>query len=359
MNRTYYRWFKYLLAWLAPVGSLMGMIFGGWYTVSPLIFAFFFVPFVELLVPPDPGNLQLVEAEMVAKDRIYDVLIWLLVPFQWLVLFLFLHRVNDADVSSWELAGMIGSMGLMCGIVGINVGHELGHRHSSTEQLLAKLLLLSSLYMHFFIEHNRGHHKRVGTPHDPASARYNESLYAFWLRSVVGGYRSAWQLEKLRMQKAGYRVYSLKNEMLVFHLVEAALVVGIGWTLGVKSLLCFFIAAGIGILLLEGVNYIEHYGLARKPKADGSYGRTLHCHSWNSDHVLGRVLLFELSRHSDHHYKASKKYQLLDHIDESPQMPAGYPAMIMLALVPPLWFRVMNPLLRKEMEKMPEIALAI
>lgn len=353
-----YRWMKYLLAWLAPLGTLAGMLYGGWMTWAPLGFAFVLVPLIEVFVKPDTYNLTEVQQELAADDRMYDLLIWALVPFQWLVMLIFLHRLNDVSVRDWELVGMVLSMGLMCGIVGINVGHELGHRSSSVEQLLAKILLSSSLYMHFFIEHNRGHHKRVGTPDDPASARYNESLFGFWLRSVTMGYRSAWQLENQRMMKNGWAVFSLRNEMVVAHLVQGSLLIAIGGFLGLKSLLCFVMAAGMGILLLEGVNYIEHYGLARKKRADGTYGRTLHCHSWNSDHVLGRVLLFELSRHSDHHYKASKKYQLLEHIDESPQMPAGYPGMIIMALIPPLWFSIMNPRIQKEIEKMPELAVA-
>ncbi len=353
------RWTKYLLAWLAPVGTLSGMLYGGWMTLAPLAFAFLLVPFLEVILKPDVHNLNAMEAELAGNDRMYDLLIWALVPFQWLVMLIYLHRVNDSSLQGWELTGMVLSMGLMCGIVGINVGHELGHRSSPTEQLLAKILLLSSLYMHFFIEHNRGHHKRVGTPDDPASARINESLYAFWIRSVFMGYRSAWKLENQRMLKNDWSRYSLKNEMVVFHFVQTGLLLAICCFIGFKSLVCFVIAAFIGILLLEAVNYIEHYGLARRQRSDGTYGRTQHCHSWNSDHLLGRILLFELSRHSDHHYKASKKYQLLEHIDESPQMPTGYPGMIIMALIPPVWFSVMNRRIYAEIENMPEIAVAV
>jgi alkane 1-monooxygenase len=349
---------KYSLSYIPSLGSLVGIYMGGYYTLFPLVFAFILVPLVELMVKPDPVNLSLAEAELVAKDPLYDWLIWLLVPFQWITLILFLHRIKADGVTGWEAAGMTACMGMMCGIIGINVGHELGHRSNPAEQLLAKIVLLSSLYMHFFIEHNRGHHKRVGTPDDPASARFNESLYAFWFRSVIFSYRSAWELENHRLKKSGQPILSLKNQMLQFHLIQAGLLLVIWSTLGMRSLLFFLMASLIGILLLEAVNYIEHYGLARHQRHDGSYGRTLHCHSWNSDHILGRVLLFELSRHSDHHYKASKKYPLLEHIDESPQMPAGYPGMIILALIPPLFFKVINPLLKQEMKRMPDIALA-
>ena len=286
MKSYHFHWMKYLLAYLAPVGTLMGMISGGWIVWIPIVFAFVIVPAVELIIKPDPSNLEAAEAAILARDPLFDILIWLMVPFQWLVVVLFLHRVNDPGLPPLELAGLMMGMGLMCGIIGINVGHELGHRTHQAEQFMAKLLLLSSLYMHFFIEHNRGHHKRVGTPDDPASARYNESLFSFWYRSVTGSYFSAWKIENRRLEKNGKSRFSFHNEMIVFHVIQLGLLVAIGCTLGWKSLVCFLASAGIGILLLEAVNYIEHYGLARRKKNDGSYGRTMHCHSWNSDHVL-------------------------------------------------------------------------
>ncbi|MBP7166752.1 MAG: alkane 1-monooxygenase [Bacteroidia bacterium] len=349
---------KYSLAFLIPLCTLWGIWNGGWFCWVPAFLAFIVVPVLELWMSPDPRNLQAAEADLAAKDKMYDLFLYLLVPLQWFILFEYLLAVNRPDLSGAELAGMSVSMGLLCGIVGINVGHELGHRSSKFENLLAKILLLSSLYLHFFIEHNRGHHKRVGTPDDPASARYGESLYAFWVRSVVMSYFSAWELERVRLQKLNRSPWSLSNQMIHFHVVQLGLLAAIAGWFGTTGLVMFLIVSLTGILLLEGVNYIEHYGLARRKKEDGSFGRTLHCHSWNSDHVLGRILLFELSRHSDHHYKASKKYQLLEHVDDSPQMPTGYPGMIILALIPPLWYRVMHPILEREIQVMPELDLA-
>ena len=346
---------KYLLAFLAPIGACAGMLLGGWLVYMPVIYAFLLVPLLELFIQPDPENLSLAEEELVREDRAYDFILYLLLPFQFLVLALFLITVNRPGIQNFELIGMTLSMGLLCGIIGINVGHELGHRSNKTENLFAKLFLLSSLYMHFFIEHNRGHHKRVGTPEDPASARYGESLYAFLIRSIAFSYLSAWKLEKVRLVKLGLSPFSFRNQMIHFHIAEASFLLFIFLLLGAKSVLFFVLAALFGIVLLESVNYIEHYGLGRRKREDGTYGKTLHCHSWNSDHVVGRLLLFELSRHSDHHYKASKKYQLLNHLDESPQMPAGYPGMIIIALIPPLWYSIMHPIIEKEMKRMPEI----
>jgi alkane 1-monooxygenase len=212
---------------------------------------------------------------------------------------------------------------------------------------MSKMLLLTSLYLHFFIEHNRGHHKNVSTDEDPASSKLNETLYAFWVRSVKDGWISAWHIENTRLVKLNLPWYSLKNEMLIYQIIQAVFVGAIFLVFGWKIGLAYLAAATFGFLLLETVNYIEHYGL-RRNKIDGEYyEKVLPIHSWNSNHPIGRLMLFELSRHSDHHYMASRKYQILRHFDESPQMPTGYPGMMVLSLIPPLWFSVMN----KQVEK--------
>jgi alkane 1-monooxygenase len=230
---------------------------------------------------------------------------------------------------------------MACGILGINAAHELGHRATKYEQNMSKILLLSTLYMHFFIEHNRGHHKKVATPEDPASSRFGESIYAFFPRSISNSWLSAWHIEATKLQKLGKQFWSWENEMLRFQVWQLALLTAITLFFGWMALLLFAAAALVGILLLEAVNYIEHYGLKRQ-QTDKGYERTLPIHSWNSNHPMGRLVLLELSRHSDHHFLASRKYQVLRHFDESPQMPTGYPGMILLALVPPLWFKVMH-----------------
>ena len=249
-------------------------------------------------------------------------------------------------------------MGLMCGVYGINIAHELGHRTTRWERDLSRALLLSSLYMHFIIEHNRGHHRRVATPEDPASARFGENIYFFWVRTILFSFVSAWRIEIARLRKERKAPFGLHNEMIRFLLIEALLLISIGGLFGSHVLLYFVMAAAIGILLLETVNYIEHYGLGRKPNERGLYGRVAHTHSWNSDHVIGRMMLFELTRHSDHHYKASKKYQVLQSMEEGPQLPTGYPGMMLLTLVPPLWFRVVDPIVLRLSEANADVVLA-
>lgn len=332
---------KYLNVLIIPILVYISFNSYGWLTFLPIIEAFAIIPLLELFISADSSNLSEAEEELRKKNRIYDWQVYILVPVQLIFVFLFLESMGEKGLATIDIIGRISGMGLMCGVIGINVAHELGHRNKVYEQLMAKILLLTSMYMHFFIEHNQGHHKHVSTKEDPSSARKNEILYVFWLRSVVFSYISAWKIQLDRLRKKGHSFLSIHNEMLLFQFIQLLLVAGIVYFFGWLIAGYFVLAAIMGFLLLETVNYIEHYGLSRKKKGD-VYERVMPYHSWNSNHVVGRLMLFELSRHSDHHYIASRKYQILRHIDSSPQMPTGYPGMMLLALVPPLWFYVMN-----------------
>jgi len=333
---------KYLTVFTAVATGLISITQHGWLTFATPLYAFFLVPLFELFVPVDEKNLSAAEEEMIKNDPVYDFLVYAIVPLQWSMIILFLFTIQDPTLTALEIIGRTLSLGVGCGALGINVAHELGHRVNKSEQLMAKILLLSSLYMHFFIEHNRGHHKNVSTDEDPASSRYGESLYAFIPRSMIMGYLSAWKIEAKQMRKEGRSVLSIHNEMIQYQFIQAGLLVAIFLIFGLMPMLYFWIAATIGAISLEIVNYIEHYGLRRKKTGENSYERTMPIHSWNSSHVLGRLMLFELSRHSDHHYKASRKYQVLKHYEEAPQMPTGYPGMMLLSTIPPLWFYVMH-----------------
>jgi alkane 1-monooxygenase len=334
------KYFKYLCAYLVPAVVVLSIYLRGYYSYSALIFVFGLVPLIELFTRVDTYNLNAVEEAIAKEDSFYDYLLYLLVPVQFLILAFFLYRVSDTDLATYEIIGLISAYGMACGLA-INNAHELGHRNSRFEQFMSKSLLMTSLYMHFFIEHNRGHHLNVATDEDPASSRYGENIYQFYLRTISGSWRSAWALEKKRLRKLGKPFFSLHNEMLVYQIIQLTLLIVIGAGFGSKVLLYFIAGACIGILLLETVNYIEHYGLSRK-KIGKRYERTLPVHSWNSNHPFGRMIMLELSRHSDHHFIADRKYQLLRHFEESPQMPTGYPGMMLLALIPPLWFNVMH-----------------
>lgn len=333
---------KYLPIFTGIIAVAISFTSTGWWTYTAIIYTFGIIPFLDMILPAPERNMTAMEEELALKDPMYDWLVYLMVPIQYGFLLWFLTIIGDPTLTTFEIWGRITAMGILCGSLGINVAHELGHRTTKFEQMLSKSLLLTSLYMHFFIEHNRGHHKRVATHDDPATSRYGENIYFFYVRSVVFSYVSAWKLEVKKLKKKDLPFFSIHNEMLRFQILQIAFVVSIYFIFGWIPMLAFIAAAVMGFLQLETVNYIEHYGLQRQLKNNGNYEKVLPIHSWNSNHILGRLLLFELTRHSDHHFKASRKYQVLRHFDDAPQMPTGYPGMMLLATIPPLWFWVMH-----------------
>ena len=336
------KYVKYLNPIILYFLAILSFTNAGIWCWLPMVFSWIFIPIVELFFKPNTTNLSAEEEQIAKADKNYDYLLYLVVFLQMPTLFFFLFSFTGAELNGIDIAGRVCSMGMLCGTFGINVAHELGHRKNKFEQALAKILLLSSLYMHFFIEHNKGHHKNVATPSDPSSARYNEWVYAFYYRTIVYSYLSAWHIANDEVKKQGKKVFSIYNEMIQAQLIQIGLLAGIYLAFGGWITLYFLAAAFMGILLLETVNYIEHYGLQRKATGENRYERTLPHHSWNSNHLYGRVLLFELSRHSDHHYLASRKYQILQHHENAPQLPTGYPGSMLLALVPPIWCNIMN-----------------
>jgi len=268
-------------------------------------------------------------------NHFYDIILYLNVPIVYGMLWYGLTKVTTTELSLFEIIGTILSLGIVLGSNGINVGHELGHREKLSERILGKLLLLPSFYTHFFIEHNHGHHLHVATPEDPSTARYNQNLYVFWIQTVTGTYTKAWKIQKKLNEVNNVAVFSLKNDMLWFTLIQISYAISIYLLFGKVGLMVAVFAGIVGFLLLETINYIEHYGLLRKQTASGRYERVTEKHSWNSNHILGRIILYELTRHSDHHYKSQKKYQILEYHDESPQMPYGYPTSMVLSFFPP------------------------
>lgn len=338
---------KYIIPFVLFAGALISYQSTGIYCWLSVLFSFLLVPTLELFLPADVENLSEDDELAAKKNTSYDVVLYIAFGLQIYCFYQFLMHVSDPGISMVDRAGRIATAGLLAGIFGINLAHELGHRVKSYEQAMAKILLSTSLYMHFFIEHNRGHHSHVSTPDDPSTAQYKQSVYAFFFQTIPGTYRSAWKIMLKELSKKGEGFWSLSNEMLLFTIFQLGLVVAIYGIWGLNTCLYFLISASIGILLLESVNYIEHYGLTRNKNEDGRYGRVKPEHSWNSNHSMGRILLFELSRHSDHHYLASRKYQILRHHEGAPQMPTGYPGMLILALIPPLYFEVMDRQMKK------------
>lgn len=338
---------KYLTILLLPITVYISFTSKGWLTFLPLIVFFGFVPALELLFSPDKRNFSREEEGIEKHKFIYTGILYLMIPIQIVFLFYFFSAINQSELSTIDLAGRVSAMGLMCSVIGINIGHELGHRNNRFDEFLGEILLLTSLNTHFLPYHNAGHHFNVATPKDAATARKNELLYVFWIRSHFTSYLQAWQLENKRMKEEGRSWFHYQNRMVIYTLANIILLTSIFLFTGGYGLLCFISAAVFGIILLETVNYIEHYGLLRTKNEHGRYEKVKRTHSWNSDHQIGKILLFNLSRHSDHHYNGAKHYQLLKSLPESPQMPTGYPGMMLLSLFPPLWFLLMNKKLQK------------
>lgn len=325
---------KYFGAYIFIALGVFSFVSAGILTYSLVLFSFGVIPIIELITSPN-------EKDNKPKNiKAYNTTLYTLVLLYSYTFYYFLTHIHlESDLFS--LIGKISSMGMLMGIFGINMAHELGHRKNEIEQLLAQYLLWTTQYTHFFIEHNRGHHRRVATPEDPATARKDESLYFFWVRTVRDSYKSAWHIENTAIQRQGKKALTWKNQMIRFTFFQIILLFGVA-LFGVKVLISYILSCILGILLLETINYIEHYGLLRKKINSVAYERVQYHHSWNSDHILGRYLLFELTRHSHHHENSLKQYPELQSKNPSPQLPTGYPGMMILSFIPPLFYWVMN-----------------
>ena len=338
---------KYFSILILPIVVYISFTSKGWLTHLPAIVFFGLVPFLEFFIKPNKENFTKDEEKLEKENKLYTYLLYLTLPIQICFLIFFFYKIREPNLTNGEITGRIFAMGIMCGVIGINVGHELGHRNNRFDEFIGEILLLTSINTHFLPYHNGGHHYNVATPKDAATARKNEILFIFWIRSHFTSYIQAWGLENKRMKELGRSWFHHQNRMVIYTLCNIILLVSIYLIFGQFVLFAFLGAAVSGIILLETVNYIEHYGLLRKQNEHGRYERVKRNHSWNSDHQVGQVLLFNLSRHSDHHYNGSKHYQLLKSLPESPQMPTGYPGMMLLSLFPPLWFWVMNKKLKQ------------
>ncbi|KVO55794.1 alkane 1-monooxygenase [Burkholderia stagnalis] len=306
------------------------------------LFAFGVIPILDTLIGDDRDNPPEYVVPRLERDRYYRVIVYLATLVEYVAFFLCTWIIATHALAWYDYVGFALSLGAATGI-SINTAHELGHKTSRFERWLAKITLAPVAYGHFFVEHNRGHHVRVATAEDPASARYGESFWAFLPRTVIGSIRSAWNLEAARLARLGKSPWTWRNEVL-HAWAMTAVVWGIAIALFGKVVIPFLlIQAAYGASLLEVVNYVEHYGLGRRKLPSGRYERCTPQHSWNSNHVVTNLFLYQLQRHADHHANPTRSYQALRHFDHAPQLPAGYATMILLAYVPPLWYRVMNP----------------
>jgi alkane 1-monooxygenase len=308
----------------------------------PLLISYGLMPLLDALIGEDLNNPPEAVVPQLEADRYYRWLTWATVPLHFVALVACAWWAGTHDLSWWAFAMLAYVAGADSGL-GLNTAHELGHKHNTLEQVLARLALAVPAYGHFTVEHGRGHHRWVATPEDHASARMGESIYRFALRELPGGIRRAWALEGERLAARGTSAWSWRNTMLqsyaVTLLLQGALIAAFGW----KMLPFLLIHNLVAWWQLTSANYVEHYGLLRQREPGGGYEAPQPHHSWNTNHLVTNLATFHLQRHSDHHAYPSRRYQCLRHFPDLPQLPSGYFGMFPLAYVPPLWFRVMDP----------------
>ena len=343
-DKKRYLWPLSLVYPLAPLVGLglhaaTGIELFNWYTI---VLWYVLMPFLDYVLGTDKNNPPESAVRRLEADRYYRYLTYATVPIHYVVFLL-----GAWAVGTWELgwAGYLGlalSVGVSGGLA-INTGHELGHKQTPVERWLAKAVLAVVGYGHFYVEHNRGHHKHVATPEDSASARFGESIYRFVLREVPGGISRAWSSEKERLARRGKSAWSLENEVLQPLLITAVMYGALIALFGPVMIPFLIIQAAFGWWQLTSANYVEHYGLLRQKRADGRYERCQPHHSWNSNYRMSNLVLFHLQRHSDHHAWPTRRYQALRNFEDVPTLPGGYPAMFIAALIPPLWRAVMDP----------------
>jgi alkane 1-monooxygenase len=349
----------FFVAFIIPSLVILGCYLGGGWNYLAIFFSLVLIPIIDQIVGIDTSNVTKTESTIISDEFYYRFVtyVWTFVQLSFLFWGAFVISKNLVQTTV-EWVGFSIGFALVTGGIGITVAHELGHKKSTIERIYSKLLLMTVCYMHFYIEHNRGHHVAVATPEDPATARKDENFYFFWFKSVFKGYAHAWKLESESLKRNGRSNFSIHNEMIWFTLLPIAFCAILtlvfsfpGGKIVWEIPIFFFFQSYLAFTLLELVNYLEHYGIVRKQLASGKYERVNPLHSWNASHLISNFFLFQLQRHSDHHANAIKRYQVLDHHQESPQLPFGYPTMIIIALIPPVWFKLMNPRLKEWEDK--------
>jgi alkane 1-monooxygenase len=328
------------LAAAGPVAHTLGATGDIWFYLPLLVF-YGLIPIADALLGEDLTNPPEDRVPALEADGYYRAILYATVPVLWAtvlfnVVFLATH---DLSLPAWITTVI--ATGAVLGF-GLNVSHELGHKHDRVGRKIALFNTALGGYGHFSIEHNRGHHRHVSTPEDPASAKMGESIYRFVRREMPGAFVRAWRLEADRLRRAGRRPWHPDNEIvqagLVTLLLYGTLVAVYGWPMvPVLTLVAFW-----GAFQLTSANYIEHYGLQRRRLPDGRYERCRPHHSWNSNHLVSNLVVFHLQRHSDHHAHPGRSYQALRDFPDLPRLPSGYFAMFLVAYLPPLWFRVMD-----------------
>ncbi|MDE2150615.1 MAG: alkane 1-monooxygenase [Gammaproteobacteria bacterium] len=344
VDRKRYLWLLGIVAMTMPLQGYALYCWSGWsifWWFSP-IYIYLILPVADRLLGQDDANPPAQALAALAADRYYRWVVYLALPFQYLTFVWGTWMAVEGGLAWHQWLGLVFSVGFTSGL-GINIAHEMGHQSSKIERRLAKIALAPVAYGHFYVEHNRGHHVRVATPEDPASARFGESFWEFLPRCVIGSVKSAWAIEKRRLAEQGTGPWSWSNDLIQAWTLTLVLYGAMTAWLGWAALPFMLLQAAYGGSLLESVNYLEHYALRRQERPGGGYERCQPEHSWNSNHIATNIFLYHLQRHSDHHAHPTRSYQTLRNFDGLPRLPSGYAALIPISYLPPLWFSIMNP----------------
>ena len=347
--------FAWLFSVVGPAVSLVGTVavsgFGvsSWILFFPLVFYYFFVPFLDFLIGEDTSNPPESAIEALEADAYYRWITYATIPILWIAVIFNCVFLCTSSLTTLEWLATVISTGSVLGF-GLNVSHELGHKLQTMPRKIALFNTALGAYGHFSIEHNRGHHRHVSTPEDPASSKMGENIYQFACREMPGAALRAWRLEADRLQRQNKSVWHFENEILQALCLTALVYGSLIGLYGFDMVIVLIPVAIWGAFQLTSANYVEHYGIQRLKTAHGNYENCLPHHSWNSNHLVSNLVLFQLQRHSDHHAYPGRSYQSLRDFPELPRLPSGYFGMFFLAYLPPLWFRVMDPLLIKTLQ---------
>jgi alkane 1-monooxygenase len=336
-------WLSLVMVPLVVIGALHG----GWSVLLVPLYGYGVFSVLDHLLGPNTKDRDIQTEDSALFWHRAITLFWPAVQF--LTLFWAIWYVSHAPhLGFWETLILFYGVGTMTGAIGIVYSHELMHQRNDTERWLGDILLSMVLYSHFRTEHLLVHHTHVATPLDAVTARYNESFPRYFLRVLRECPRSAWTAEAARLKKRGRSVFDRSNPFWRYAALQGAMLLLALLLGGATGLILFLFQAFIAIWLLELTDYIEHYGLTRKYLGNGKFEHVKPHHSWNATHTATNWLLINLQRHSDHHTRPDRRFPLLQagNTDHAPQLPYGYPLMAMMAMVPPLWRRKMNPRVR-------------
>ena len=344
--------FAWLLSVAGPAIALVGTVavssfeVNHWILFFPLVFYYFFVPLLDFLIGEDTSNPPESSIEDLEADAYYRWITYATIPILWIAVIFNCIFLCTFSLNPFEWLATVMTTGSVLGF-GLNVSHELGHKLQTVPRKVALFNTALGAYGHFSIEHNRGHHRHVSTPEDPASSKMGENIYQFACREMPGAAIRAWRLEADRLQRLNKSVWHFENEILQALCLSTGVYGCLIGFYGLDMVLVLIPVAIWGAFQLTSANYVEHYGIQRLKTANGNYENCQPHHSWNSNHLVSNLVLFQLQRHSDHHTHPGRSYQSLRDFPELPRLPSGYFGMFFLAYLPPLWYRVMDPLLIK------------